>query len=139
MAKRTSEQIIVGMFNDLKMYSKSAKANPKVVKAKEFFINEVKYAFEEKDKWIEQLEDNNEKLLKVNFSLKNNILKLEAIALLHGINDLPRWMAKDFNLLVEELKTNEKFSMVQIPDRLLDNQTWRDFYNSQMKKIINEY
>lgn len=138
MAKRSSDEIIVGMYNDLKRYAQSGKANPQAVMAKEMFISEVKEAFEEKEAWIAHLEADIEKLIKVNFGLKNKIEKLEAVCFIHGIDDLPRWMAKNLNSLVDDVRINEKFNLTQIPDTLLENPAWREFYQQQMDKIIEE-
>jgi len=132
MTKRTSEEIIVGMYNDLKKYSQQKTANPAAVKLKEQFIDEIKEAFEQKDTWIEQLENDAEKFIREMTSLKNKIVKLEAICLIHGITDLPVWMGKDIGALVDDVRFNQRFDLMQIPDRLLEHPAWRKFYDEQM-------
>lgn len=67
--------------------------------------------------------------------MRDTITRLEAICLIHGIDDLAAWMAKDTGALVDDVRFNQKFNLTQIPIRLIENRVWRKFYDEQMLAI----
>jgi hypothetical protein len=50
--------------------------------------------------------------------LKDQILALESICILHGIYDLPIWLKKDTEALFSEAVRFDRENMVQIPLKL---------------------
>ncbi|NCD40950.1 MAG: hypothetical protein EOL88_02545 [Bacteroidia bacterium] len=134
---RTPDEIITGMYNDLKRYAHSPNASPKTVATKEYFIDEIKEAFTKQEAWIEQLEADIDRLMLELSRAKQTIMKLEAVCFIHGIDNLPVYMAKNLGALVDDVRFNEKFNLTQIPDRLLENKEWRAFFDEQSKKLLN--
>ena len=135
---RTGDDMITLMYNELKRYAKGKNVNPAAVKAKELFIQEWQEIVTNYENEREMLQKDIERMIKNLVKMKNQIIKLEAICFIHGIDDLPMWMAKDVGALVDDVRFNQKFNITQIPDRLLDNEAWRQFYQEEMNKVITE-
>lgn len=133
-----ADMLITKMHNDLKGYAEKKNANLAVVKAREFFIDQWQTVVMQYEQETEMHCQDIQRLLKEVITLKNQILKLEAICLIHGIDDLPFWMAKSFDVLADDVRINQKFDLMQFPSRLLDNEAWQQFYQEQMNKIITE-
>jgi hypothetical protein len=136
METLTADKMLVQMHNDLKRYAQGKNANPKIVQMKEQFIDRWQKIVSDYESQCEMLQDDCERSIRQLTKLKNTIIKLEAICFIHGINDLPAWMAKDIGALVDDVRFNQKFDITQIPDRLLENEAWREFHKKHSSQTI---
>jgi hypothetical protein len=134
----TADKLLVKMANDLKRYAQSNSARPDVVKAKEAFMLSWSQVVGQYEQQIEMLENDAEKMMGQLIRMKNFILKLEAICFIHGIDDLPMWMAKNFDALVDDVRIGQSLNMVQFPSRLLENAEWRKVYDEKMNELTND-
>jgi len=66
----------------------------------------------------EDLQEQFGEAIKLNKALTGTIERMEAIFLIHGINDFPAWLNKDKKILIGQLLEMKAQSQIQIPEQL---------------------
>lgn len=111
-------RIINKMKADLKYYSEQDGAKIALVKQKEYLINELIANENANEHYSNRLNEELHAVAMKHEHLKEHIFMLEAILLIHGVDDFPAWFAKGKKYLFNQVMYNQHTGYAQLPSKI---------------------
>lgn len=147
MIKDTFEATVRQMQADLNKYAQQENANTKAVAARLRIINVLVDYYNHAEQYIRRLNEENFSNSLKTIELNQRCESLEAICLIHGIDDFKAWLQKGYHYLVASAADKNKKQVATTPRRILESMSEQEkklafgrpsIYDDKLKELIKE-